>query len=101
MEWKRRYINYIPYIFITQSSTQKQYYYEIFNGISTNSLNEISVFCNMGTIGSGSLGQNEDSPSNAYLFSVPTNPTWVIREYLVLIVLNHQHIYKSILTEQD
>jgi len=49
-----------------QSATQKQYYYEIFNGISTNSLNESQFSVAYGhNAGSGSLGQNEDSPSNA------------------------------------
>lgn len=49
-----------------QSSTQKQYYYEIFDGISTNSTSEAQFSVTYGhNAGSGSLGQNEDSPSNA------------------------------------
>ena len=49
-----------------QSSTQKQYYYEVYNGISTNSQNESQFSIAYGhNAGSGSLGQNEDSPSNA------------------------------------
>ena len=49
-----------------QSSTQKQYYYEIFDGISTTSTSEAQFSITYGhDAGSGSLGQNEDSPSNA------------------------------------
>ena len=49
-----------------QSSTQKQYYYEIFNGVSTASTSESQFSVTYGhDKGSGSLGQNEDSPSNA------------------------------------
>ena len=49
-----------------QSSTQKQYYYEIFDGISTDSTSESQFSITYGNYyGSGSLGQNEDSPSNA------------------------------------
>jgi len=49
-----------------QSSTQKQYYYEIFDGVSTNSTSEAQFSVTYGhNAGSGSLGQNEDSPSNA------------------------------------
>ena len=49
-----------------QSSTQKQYYYEIYNGdptVATNTAQFSVVYGN--TNGSGSYGQNEDSPSNA------------------------------------
>lgn len=49
-----------------QSSTQKQYYYEIYDGISTTSTSEAQFSVTYGhNAGSGSLGQNEDSPSNA------------------------------------
>jgi hypothetical protein len=49
-----------------QSSTQKQYYYEIFDGISTDATSEAQFSVTYGNnAGSGSLGQNEDSPSNA------------------------------------
>ena len=49
-----------------QSTTQKEYYYEIFDGISTNSTSEAQFSVTYGhNAGSGSLGQNEDSPSNA------------------------------------
>lgn len=49
-----------------QSATQKQYYYEIFNGVSTDSTSESQFSVTYGhNAGSGSLGQNEDSPSNA------------------------------------
>jgi len=49
-----------------QSSTQKQYYYEIFDGVSNVSTSESQFSVTYGhNQGSGSLGQNEDSPSNA------------------------------------
>lgn len=49
-----------------QSSTQKQYYYEIYDGISTAATSEAQFSVAYGNnAGSGSLGQNEDSPSNA------------------------------------
>jgi hypothetical protein len=49
-----------------QSSTQKQYYYEIYNGDPTVSTNEAQFSIAYGHYaGSGSLGANEDSPSNA------------------------------------
>ena len=49
-----------------QSATQKQYYYEIFDGISTDATSEAQFSVTYGhNQGSGSLGQNEDSPSNA------------------------------------
>lgn len=49
-----------------QSSTQKQYYYEIYNGDPTDSTNSAQFSIAYGhTKGSGSYGQNEDSPSNA------------------------------------
>lgn len=49
-----------------QSATQKQYYYEIFDGISTDVTSEAQFSVTYGNDkGSGSLGQNEDSPSNA------------------------------------
>ena len=49
-----------------QSSTQKQYYYEIYNGNPAVSTNEPQFSISYGNSkGSGSLGTNEDSPSNA------------------------------------
>ena len=49
-----------------QSATQKQYYYEIFDGISTAATSEAQFSVTYGNnVGSGSLGLNEDSPSNA------------------------------------
>ena len=49
-----------------QSSTQKQYYYEIYNGDPTVSTNYAQFSIAYGHYaGSGSLGTNEDSPSNA------------------------------------
>ena len=49
-----------------QSATQKQYYYEIFDGVSTDATSESQYSVTYGhNAGSGSLGQNEDSPSNA------------------------------------
>ena len=49
-----------------QSATQKQYYYEVFDGISTDATSESQFSITYGhNAGSGSLGQNEDSPSNA------------------------------------
>jgi hypothetical protein len=49
-----------------QSATQRQYYYEIFDGISTDATSEAQFSITYGhNQGSGSLGQNEDSPSNA------------------------------------
>jgi hypothetical protein len=49
-----------------QSSTQKQYYYEIYNGNPTVSTNYAQFSIAYGHYaGSGSLGANEDSPSNA------------------------------------
>ena len=49
-----------------QSATQKQYYYEIFDGVSSLATSEAQYSVTYGhDAGSGSLGQNEDSPSNA------------------------------------
>ena len=49
-----------------QSTTQKEYYYEIFDGISTADTSESQFSVTYGhNAGSGSAGQNEDSPSNA------------------------------------
>lgn len=49
-----------------QSSTQKEYYYEIYNGDPTVTTNEAQFSIAYGHYaGSGSLGTNEDSPSNA------------------------------------
>jgi len=49
-----------------QSETQKQYYYEIFDGISTSTTSEAQFSVVYGNLnGSGSLGVNQDSPSKA------------------------------------
>jgi len=49
-----------------QSSTQKQYYYEIFDGVSTDSTSVAQFSVTYGNkVGSGSLSVNEDSPSQA------------------------------------
>jgi len=49
-----------------QSSTQKSYYYEIYNGLPTVSTNEPQFSVAYGHYaGSGSAGTNEDSPSSA------------------------------------
>jgi hypothetical protein len=49
-----------------QSSTQKQYYYEIYNGDPQVSTNQPQFSVAYGhNFGSGSLGTNEDSPSSA------------------------------------
>ena len=49
-----------------QSATQKEYYYEIYNGDPTDSTKEAQFSIAYGHYaGSGSLGTNEDSPSNA------------------------------------
>lgn len=49
-----------------QSATQKQYYYEVFDGVSTTATSEAQFSVTYGhNNGSGSLGTNEDSPSNA------------------------------------
>jgi hypothetical protein len=49
-----------------QSSTQKQYYYEIYNGDPTDSTKAAQFSIAYGhNEGSGSLGANEDSPSSA------------------------------------
>jgi len=49
-----------------QSSTQKQYYYEIFDGVSTTSTSEPQFSVAYGhKLGSGSLSTNNDSPTQA------------------------------------
>jgi len=49
-----------------QSATQKQYYYEVFDGVSSLAASEAQYSVTYGhNAGSGSLGLNEDSPSNA------------------------------------
>ena len=49
-----------------QSSTQKQYYYEIFDGVSTTSTSVAQFSVTYGNkLGSGSLSVNQDSPSQA------------------------------------
>jgi len=66
-----------------QSATQKQYYYEIFNGISTDSTSESQFSVAYGNnVGSGSLGQNEDSPSNA-----------IYSQYAQILLPDNQRIF--------
>jgi hypothetical protein len=49
-----------------QSATQKSYYYEVFDGVSTSATSEAQFSVTYGhNAGNGSLGVNEDSPSNA------------------------------------
>ena len=49
-----------------QSAIQKSYYYEVFNGVSSLATSEAQFSVTYGhNAGSGSLGTNEDSPSNA------------------------------------
>jgi len=75
-----------------QSSTQKQYYYEVYNGISTNSQNESQFSIAYGhNAGSGSLGQNEDSPSNA-----------IYSQYQQILLPGNQRTFKfnSVASEQ-
>jgi hypothetical protein len=67
-----------------QSSTQKQYYYEIFDGISTDSTSEAQFSVTYGhNAGSGSLGQNEDSPSNA-----------IYSQYAQILLPANQRVFK-------
>jgi hypothetical protein len=67
-----------------QSALQKQYYYEVFNGISTNSQNESQFSIAYGhNDGSGSLGQNEDSPSNA-----------IYSQYQQILLPGNQRVFK-------
>jgi hypothetical protein len=75
-----------------QSATQKQYYYEVFNGISTNSVNESQFSVTYGhNAGSGSLGQNEDSPSNA-----------IYSQYQQILLPGNQRVFSfnNVATEQ-
>lgn len=67
-----------------QSSTQKQYYYEIFNKISTDATSESQFSVTYGhDKGSGSLGQNEDSPSNA-----------IYSQYAQILLPDNQRVFK-------
>ena len=67
-----------------QSSIQQQYYYEIFDGISTGVTSESQFSVTYGhNQGSGSLGQNEDSPSNA-----------IYSQYAQILLPDNQRIFK-------
>lgn len=67
-----------------QSDTQKQYYYEIFNKISTDVTAESQFSITYGhDKGSGSLGQNEDSPSNA-----------IYSQYAQILLPDNQRVFK-------
>jgi len=67
-----------------QSSTQKQYYYEVFDGISTDSTSEAQFSVTYGhNAGSGSLGLNEDSPSNA-----------IYSQYAQILLPDNQRVFK-------
>jgi len=67
-----------------QSDTQKQYYYEIFNKISTDATAESQFSITYGhDKGSGSLGQNEDSPSNA-----------IYSQYAQILLPDNQRVFK-------
>ena len=67
-----------------QSDIQKQYYYEIFDGISTGVTSESQFSVTYGhNQGSGSLGQNEDSPSNA-----------IYSQYAQILLPDNQRIFK-------
>jgi len=66
-----------------QSSTQKQYYYEIFDGVSSAATSEPQFSITYGhNAGSGSLGQNEDSPSNA-----------IYSQYAQILLPNNQRVF--------
>ena len=67
-----------------QSDIQKQYYYEIFNKISTDATAESQFSVTYGhNQGSGSLGQNEDSPSNA-----------IYSQYAQILLPDNQRVFK-------
>jgi len=67
-----------------QSATQKQYYYEIFDGVSTAVTSESQYSVTYGhNAGSGSLGQNEDSPSNA-----------IYSQYAQILLPDNQRVFK-------
>lgn len=67
-----------------QSATQKQYYYEIFDKISTDATAESQFSVTYGhNQGSGSLGQNEDSPSNA-----------IYSQYAQILLPDNQRVFK-------
>lgn len=67
-----------------QSDLQKQYYYEIFDGISTSATSESQFSVTYGhNQGSGSLGQNEDSPSNA-----------IYSQYAQILLPDNQRVFK-------
>jgi hypothetical protein len=66
-----------------QSDTQKQYYYEIFDKVSTDATSESQFSITYGhNDGSGSLGQNEDSPSNA-----------IYSQYAQILLPDNQRIF--------
>ena len=67
-----------------QSDIQKQYYYEVFDGISTGVTSESQFSITYGhNQGSGSLGQNEDSPSNA-----------IYSQYAQILLPDNQRVFK-------
>ena len=67
-----------------QSDIQKQYYYEIFDGISSGVTSESQFSVTYGhNQGSGSLGQNEDSPSNA-----------IYSQYAQILLPDNQRVFK-------
>ena len=67
-----------------QSDIQKQYYYEVFDGISTAVTSESQFSITYGhNQGSGSLGQNEDSPSNA-----------IYSQYAQILLPDNQRVFK-------
>ena len=67
-----------------QSATQKPYYYEIFDGVSTLATSEAQYSVTYGhNAGSGSLGQNEDSPSNA-----------IYSQYAQILLPDNQRTFK-------
>ena len=72
------------FTYSAQSSTQKQYYYEIFDKISTDATSESQFSVTYGhNLGSGSLGQNEDSPSNA-----------IYSQYAQILLPDNQRVFK-------
>ena len=68
---------------LAQSSTQKQYYYEVFDGVSTAATSEAQFSVTYGqSAGNGSLGVNEDSPSNA-----------IYSQYAQILLPDNQRIF--------
>jgi len=75
-----------------QSSTQKEYYYEVFDGVSSTSTSEAQFSVTYGhNAGSGSLGVNEDSPSNA-----------IYSQYAQILLPDNQRVFtfNSIASQQ-